>query len=209
MSQVERLLAEYMEERQSGGEADPVAYLERAAPKDRQELAALIDGYLARAPRQPFDETSFRDSRAEATVEALERSIGGAAGLWPALLPRLRARAGLRRRELVERLAVALGVGEQRAKVERYYHEMELGLLPAGGVSSRVLEVLAKLIGSTATELRDAGADLSTGGGAQTAATEAFARTVQLDAIAAAPPKDAAPAEEPWDEVDELFRGSG
>lgn len=206
MSTVKRLLAEYIEEQRRGGDADPLPYLERASPADRHELAALIDGFLARAPRRHFDEAAFRDSRAEATVESLERSIDGSAGLWPALLPRLRARAGLKRRELVEHLAAALGVEARQAKVERYYHEMELGLLPAAGVSDRVLAALAQLIGSTAAELRDAGSSLGAGGESRTV-TVAFARTVHADA--AAPPAGSTAGEEQWDEVDELFRGGG
>ncbi len=191
MSTVERLLAEYMEEHRRSGDADPLVYLERASPEDRRELTALIDAFLARAPRRAFDEAAFRESRAEATVEALERSIAGAAGLWPALLPGLRARAGLKRRELVERLAAALGVQQRQAKVERYYHEMELGLLPAAGVSDRVLEALAKLTGSTATELRKAGSTLGAAGESRATAL-AFARTVHADAVAATPPADSA-----------------
>lgn len=209
MSDVDRLLAEYIEEHRSGGGADPLAYLDRATPEQRRELAALIDGYLSRAPRRPFDDAAFRDSPTEATVEALERSLGGASGLWPALLPRLRARAGLRRRELVERLAVALEVSQHQAKVERYYHEMEIGLLPAAGVSDRVLEALAKLIGSTAAALRDAGSAITASGGTRDAASEAFARITRAKMTAAPASPGTAAAEEPWDEVDELFRGSG
>jgi hypothetical protein len=207
MSAVDRLLAEYMEEHRSGGEADPVAYLDRAAAEDRRELAALIDGYLARAPRREFDETAFRDSQAEVMVDGLQRSVVGCSGLWPAILPRSRARAGLKRRELVERLALALEVGERSEKVGRYYHEMEQGLLPADGVSDQVLEALARLVGSTASTLRDAGRALGAaperpGGG------EAFARETSVDAAAAsAAPTAKTPAQEPWDEVDELFRG--
>jgi hypothetical protein len=206
MSAVDRLLAEYMEEHRSGGEADPVAYLDRAAAEDRGELAALIDGYLARAPRREFDESALRDSQAEAMVDELQRSLAGCSGLWPAMLPRLRARAGLKRRELVERLALTLDVGERTEKVGRYYHEMEQGLLPADGVSDRVLEALARLVGSTPSTLRDAGRALAAaperpGGG------EAFARATPPDALAvpATPPAEG-PAQEPWDEVDELFR---
>jgi hypothetical protein len=207
MSAVDRLLAEYMEEHRSGGEADPVAYLNRAAAENRRELAALIDGYLARAPRRKFDESVFRDSEAEAMLEGMQRSLAGCSGLWPAILPRLRARAGLKRRELVERLALALEVGERSEKVGRYYHEMEQGLLPADGVSNRVLEALARLVGSTASTLRDAGRALGAaperrGGG------EAFARATRPDALPDPAASTAEPPQEPWDEVDELFRSS-
>ena len=173
MSSVERLLDEYMKEHQSGGVADPVAYLERAAPEDRPELAALIEGYLARAPRQPFDEAAFRDSPAEGTVEALERSLGGAGGLWPALLPRLRARAGF---DGVSSWTASpkCSMSETGAPRSSATTTNGVGVLPASGVSDRLLQALAKLIGSTAAELRDAGAALGTGGQAQAGASGAL-----------------------------------
>ena len=110
MTDVDRLLADYIAEHRAGGEADPSEYLTRASPAQRTELAALIDAYLATAPRQTFDQAAFRGSSAERTVDELDRAIAGQAGLWPALLPRLRDRAGLKRSQLVERLASALGV---------------------------------------------------------------------------------------------------
>jgi len=208
MNSVETLLGEYIEEHRSGGSADPVEFLSRAAPAERRELAALIDGYLVRAPRTPLDKQPSPEPRAEATIEALSRSIGGAAGLWPALLPRLRDRTGLKRRDLVERLANSLGVSDRKPKVERYYHEMELGLLPASGVSDRVLETLARLVGTTASELRDAGTALGEAVGTD-AQAEAFARVASIEESAAPAPTNVSPepAEE-WDQVDELFRGS-
>jgi hypothetical protein len=208
MTSVTRLLAEYVQEHRSGGEADPIAFLERAAPDQRRELAALIDAYLARAPRSEFDEARFRDSPAEATVDVLQRAITGESGLWPAVLPRLRKRAGLKRRELVLQLAKALGVDAQTEKVGRYYHEMEQGLLPARGVSDRVLEALATLIGSTASSLRNAGQAFAGITETQRGGHEAFARATRLDAaVEAGPPATAAPLEEARDEVDELFCG--
>jgi hypothetical protein len=208
MTSVETLLGEYMEEHRAGGAADPVEFLERAAPGERRELAALIDGYLARAPRTPLAQQPAPDPRAEATIEALSRSIGGASGTWPALLPRLRERAGLKRRELVAGLASALGVSGRLPKVERYYHEMELGVLPSSGVSDRVLEALAKLVGTTAAELRDAGAALGEGiaGGPE---VSLFARTAMLQDAAPEAIAGSADAAEERDEVDELFLGDG
>src|SRR2546422_635901 len=98
MTSVQRLLAEYVEQHRRGTEPDPVSFLDRAPSGQRRELAALIDAYLARAPRRAFDEAAFRESSAPATVEHLQRSITGASGLWPVLLPRLRRRAGIKRR---------------------------------------------------------------------------------------------------------------
>jgi hypothetical protein len=208
MTDLDRLLADYIAEHRAGGDADPREYLSRASATERTELAALIDTYLAHAPRQPFDPARFRGSSAERTVDELERAIAGQAGLWPTLLPRLRDRAGLKRSELVERLAAALGVAGRKDKVADYYHEMEQGRLAAHGVSDRVLEALGQLVGETAEALRNSGRALTPPGqGPATAATPAFARRAygepgaQEDASAPVPPQ----AE--WDEVDELFRG--
>lgn len=209
MTDVDRLIAEYVAEHRAGGDADPRVYLSRASPAQRRELAALIDAYLARAPRQTFDQASFRGSSAERTVDELERALSGASGLWPALLPRLRDRAGLKRSELVARLAAALGVSERGEKVAAYYHEMEQGLLPARGVSDRVLDALGQIVGEPAQALRDAGRVLAPPGqGPAAVPAAAFAR------LASAEPPDAPssttqpiPVGE-WDEVDELFRGA-
>jgi hypothetical protein len=210
MSDVERLFSQYIAEHRAGGDADPSEYLARASPAQRRELSTLIDAYLVRAPRQPFDEARFRGSSAERTVDELERAIVGQAGLWPALLPGLRDRAGLKRSELVERLANALGFGERRDKVAGYYHEMEQGLLPARGVSDRVLEALGQIVGESAEALREAGQSLRAAPPPiPPAAPAAFARRAYSDAEASGEPVAAQgiPAGE-WDEVDELFRGA-
>jgi hypothetical protein len=209
MSDLDRLLAEYVAEHRAGGDADPKEYLDRAPLAERRELAALIDAYLVRTPRQAFDETRFRGSSAERTVDELERAIIGQAGLWPALLPRLRNRAGLKRSELVERLANALGVGDRTDKVAGYYHEMEQGLLPARGVSDRVLDALAQIVGESAQALREAGRSLGTPPPVPPAAATAFARRASTEAEARAEPTGARGVPTAgWDEVDELFRGA-
>jgi hypothetical protein len=209
MISVDRLLAEYIDEHRAGGEADPRAFLDRAALADRAELTVLIDAYLVRAPRQPFNEQTFRGSTAERTVDELQRAIAGRSGLWPALLPELRGRAGLKRRELVERLASLLGVADRTDKVARYYHEMEQGLLPERGVSARVLEALGQIIGETSEALREAGRALRPPpAAAGTAAGQtAFARRRSTEPTGAAPAAAAAAGDEEWDEVDALFRG--
>lgn len=208
MSDVQRLLAEYIAEHRSGGAADPQAYLVRAPSQDRASLAALIDSYLVRVPRGPFDPHRYRGSSAERTVDELDRALRGQSGLWPALLPQLRHRAGLKRSELVDRLAGALGAADRATKVASYYHQMEQGLLPAGGVSDRVLDALGQLIGETAGSLREAGRSLGGPAAGAAPATAAFARRATADAVPAAPPHRPVLSEPTeWDEVDELFRG--
>jgi hypothetical protein len=208
MSDVDRLFTEYVSEHRAGGEANPRSFLARASPDDRTELAALIDGYLMRAPRQQVDPESFRGSAAERTVDDLERVIGGQGGLWPALLPRLRDRIGLKRSELVKQLAEALGVGNRSEKVATYYHQMEQGLLPASGVADRVLDALGQLVGESAQALREAGRAVTPPGEAAAPAAAAFARHAYTEPGAPSPGATAkAAAGEEWDEVDELFRG--
>jgi hypothetical protein len=207
MTDVDRLLADYIAEHRAGGDADPREYLARASPAHRTELAALIDTYLTHAPRRPLDDAAFRRSSAERTVDELERALAGQAGLWPALLPRLRDRVGLKRSELVDRLAAALGVSNRRDKVGDYYHEMEQGLLPAQGVSDRVLGALGELVGETAQALRDAGRALTPPSEGRSAAPAAFARRAWAEPAEAPAQSAQPPPEGEWDEVDELFRG--
>jgi hypothetical protein len=210
MTDVERLLTEYKEAHQGGGDADPRPYLARVWGVDRELLAGLIDAYLEEAPRRPLP-TALGESRAAPVVEEVERSLAGAGGMWPALLPRLRARARLRRSELVAQLAARLGAQGQQDKVGLYYHQMEQGLLPESGVSETVLEALGKIIDSSASALRKAG-QMPAPGPPRTDEGAVFARATYGEPAAAAPADEAElPARErrpeEWDEVDRLFRG--
>jgi hypothetical protein len=213
MSHVELLLSEYKEAHRSGADADPGPFLSRLEGADREALAGLIDAYLARVPRRDFDPGAFRGSPAAEVAEGVQRSLAGSAGLWPALLPRLRAQARLRRSDLVAELAARLGAQSRQEKVASYYHEMEQGLLPASGVSDTVLEALGKILGWSGEALRGAGGLPAPPAGASEAAPGAvFARTTPLpaDAAAAPPPSPTGRAESAgadWDEVDRLFRG--
>ncbi len=55
MTEVDRLFESYINEHRAGGEAQPWAYLEQVEGADREELAALLDAYLARAPGAEWD----------------------------------------------------------------------------------------------------------------------------------------------------------
>jgi len=212
MSDVESLLREFIAEHRAGGEADARAFVERVEGLDRRELAALIDAYLSRAPRREWDRDEYPRSRAPELVESLSRSVQGASGLWPSLLPRLRARARIKRSDLVGQLAERLGAQRQRDKVERYYHQMEQGLLPSEGVSDQVLEALAQIVGQSKETLRRAGAAFGPGGPAA-GESPAFTRTARAEPSyeaqapgAAGLPEQRAAEEDQWDEVDRLFR---
>jgi len=212
MADIQQLLRDFIASDRAGEQPDPLAYLQRVRGVDRRELEALIDGYLWRAPRRRFDEDAYRSSPARPVAEGLERSLVGKSGLWPSLLPRLRHRARLKRAELVARLADALGVADRADKVGAYYHAMELGSLPADGVSDRVLEALAQIVGEPARKLREAGRALAapTAGGLE---GMAFSRVAQPDpAFADTETSSGVPfaaAHEDRDVVDELFTTGG
>lgn len=199
MDDVDRLITEYKEAYGSGA-GDPRPFLERAAPEDRPFLAALIDAFLEEAPRRDF---AADDPRAAEATEQVHRALAGASGLWPALLPRLRGRARLRRTEVVSQLAARLGAQGQQEKVGLYYHRMEQGLLPESGVSDTVLEALGRIVGYTAEGLRKAGR-LPAPGPPRTDEGAVFARATYGEP---AEPAGAPAPPETWDEVDRLFRG--
>lgn len=208
MTEVDRLFSSFVAAERAGSDPDPREFLRRVTGPARAELGALIEGHLERAPRRAFDAEAYRGSRAERVMA----SLTGPAGAWPALLPELRDEAQLPRDALVHRLAAALGVSGREEKVHRYYHEMERGLLPPGGVSGRVLEALGEILGASAEALRRAGEGLggSAGmAGGPSEAAPAFARAAPAGPASSGSlvaGQDSGGDDE-WDEVDELFRG--
>lgn len=210
MADAQQLLSEFIAADQDGQEPDPLAYLERTAGRDRSELEALIDDYLAQSPRRAFDAAAYAESPARAVVDDLSHALAGQSGLWPALLPRLRHRAQLKRAELVQRLAADLGAAELEDKVGGYYHAMERGTLPAERVSDRVLEALSRILGESAKALREAGRGLAEGSGGAPGAP-VFARVVtptgKFAEVGPAPSAATSGPEPELDFVDELFTG--
>lgn len=214
MAEPDRLLQQFIaDDRRSAGEADPAGYLDRVTGSQRDELEALIDAYLAQAPRRPFDAAAFAASPARPAADGLWRSVSGAGGRWPAVLPALRHRAAITRAELIRRLTEALHVPAQEAKVGAYYHAMEQGTLPASGVQDRVLEALGEIVGESAQRLRELGRVRPQAGPTAVAPGLTFARTATPDAdameaaepVTAQAPPGAAPSR---DKVDELFTGA-
>ena len=168
------------------GEApDLRGYLARAG-EGAGELGRLVDAFLARAaPPEPNEE---RVALARAWVEG-----------QPPLLE-LRTRRGLRRDTVVDALVKLLGLDpEKRAKVKRYYHELESGLLEPRAVDRRVWEALAETL---KTQVADLVAwrprPLEPVGGVYLRRAEASAEFSLFSAL----------REEPEDEIDRLFRGA-
>lgn len=72
---IDRAFADYVREHREVGWADPHRYFEGLEREERAELAALIDGYLLRQPRRPFDPDAFANSNAAAVADALHREL--------------------------------------------------------------------------------------------------------------------------------------
>lgn len=169
-----KLFDEYVERFERGERPDLRAYLERAG-EGRDELASLVDVWLQVAPAPEPDEE---------TVALMAAWIAGE----PPLVT-LRARRGLRRADVVDRIIERFSLDRaKRPKVERYYHEVETGqLAPA----PRIREALEALFGQTALAWK----------ARPLPAEPAYYRADEVIA-----PHAVQPVEEPWDEIDELFR---
>ena len=177
------------------GERPPVPeYIERAGERG-DELARMLDRFLASAPPpQPPAER----------VEMMRAWIAG----QPPILE-LRKERGLTRDLVVERLLGLLGLhSERRGKVRRYYHELETGLLEPRGVDRKVWEALGQVLGASVSDLAGWRARAMDAGPAFRMSGEA--RLDEADAVLMSVLSAAAEPDEAEDEVDRLFRsGAG
>ncbi len=136
-SHAELLFEEFAASFARGEAPDVRDFLERAGD-DRDELATLLDGYLAAVPAPaPSDET-----------RAVFAELLPTEASTPPMLA-ARVRLGMPRSKVVRFLVRMLGVDErQEEKVARYYHELETGLLDPERVAPLVWHNLAKLFGT-------------------------------------------------------------
>jgi Helix-turn-helix domain len=204
----DRVLSDFIDAWNAGRRPDVDEHLARVDAAQRDELAGDIAAFVAFAPTPDYDDAALAAIRAEPAVAAAAAAARSAGGLWPALLPRLRERAALSTAQLAAAVVAALGLpADREPKTRGYLERLEAGALEPRGLSGRVLDALARLLGVPRDDLEAAGAF-----GAPAAAPALFraegpaaeALRDELDVIADAL---AAPAGGDWDEVDELFRG--
>jgi hypothetical protein len=162
------LFDEYAARYARGERPEAAEYLDRAGG-EAEELAHLIEGFVARTPTPEADDDTATMMRAWVAGEAP--------------LVALRAERGLKRDQVVDVLIERLGLDRaKREKVKRRYHELENGLLDPSGVDPSVWEALA-------TALRARASDLVAWRPRPLAAEAAYLR---LDRAAAAPTAAAA-----------------
>ena len=133
---VELLFDEFAASYARGEHPDAREYLELAGDR-RDELARLLDGFLAAAPTKP---------PGEETLTLFESLLLEDAGTPPLLAERVRR--GWRRDEIVEWIRERFGIAEdKREKIARYWHELETGLLPASRISEPLREAVSERFG--------------------------------------------------------------
>jgi hypothetical protein len=116
----EKVLSDFIEAWSAGRRPDVDEHLERVAPEQRATLAQDIGTWLAVAPAPRFDKPTRERIRAEPLVRAVVEATDSEGGLWPALLPRLRERAGLSVQEIAGRIAAAFGLAGQEERAAGY-----------------------------------------------------------------------------------------
>jgi Helix-turn-helix domain len=202
----DRVLSDFIDAWNAGRRPDVDEHLARVEPDRRDELASDIAAFVAFAPTPDYDDAAIAAIRAEPAVASAAAAAQGRGGLWPALLPRLRERAALSTAQLAVALVGALGLpADREPKARGYLERLEAGELEPRGLSGRLLDALARLLGVPRDDLEAAGA-FGAPAPALFRAEGPAAETLRddLDVIADAL---AAPGAGEWDEVDDLFRG--
>ena len=159
MSDPAQVLSEFVDAWNAGRRPRVKEYLARVSDEERGELADRITTWLEVAPPPSYDEGARAAVRAEPVVRQVLSTVGDDASAWPAVLPRLRERAGLGVGELAGRLVAVLGLGRagEAARAAAYLERMERGELGPDRVSRRLLDALGALLGVSGRSLADLG----------------------------------------------------
>jgi hypothetical protein len=159
MSTTEQVLSEFIDAWNAGRRPRVREYLARVPEgSPRDELADQISTWLEVAPAPQHTSATRAQIRSEPIVQSVFAAVGDDAGLWPSLLPQLRARAGLSVGDLGARLVERFGLGGgAQERATDYLTRMEDGELEASRVSRRLLDALGELLGASGRALADAG----------------------------------------------------
>src|SRR5262249_15306740 len=102
MTDPDKLLRQYIERFEAGGEVDPSDLIAEAEADQRPTPRELIAGYLEHAPPEgEWDASAFEGSRAERAVARPAEEWSAAAGELPVELVRLRNEHEITRADLV------------------------------------------------------------------------------------------------------------
>lgn len=215
MSSPDQVLSEFIDAWSAGRRPRVREYLERVPEgSERDDLAQQITTWLEVAPPPAYSDEARAAIRQEPAVQRVFATVGEDESAWPAMLPRLRERAGLSVRDVASRLVDRLGLAgdAEPARAADYLEQMERGELRADRVSRRLLDALGGLLGVDGRSLADLGGRVggirpAAAGGTlfRTEETMGQARSMEdIDVLSRAAMADAPP---PMDELDRLFCG--
>lgn len=182
-------------------------------PTARRELAEQIAGWVDLAPTPAYSEAVRAEIRATPAVARVLAAAGQEGGLWPELLPELRARSSLTLAGLAARVRERFSLGEvEQERTARFLGRMESGELEPAGVSRRLLDALGELLDTSAERLADAGMfgrglNPAAAGGAHLFRADPGAGAPLSADLSVLAEAARAPAPEPLDEVERLFLG--
>lgn len=205
MTTIEKLVGQFIDDWNAGRRPDVLAFLERAAPQDRDALASQLETWLDLAPTPAYDEPT---RQAIASEPALIAALDAAALLREPLadrLPTLRQRAGLAIRDVAARLTQLLELDDEPRTVA-YLEQIERDELDERRLSRRLLDALAAILGADADQLSPSPAALAGGQAFFRADEDAdvwIAEDIDVLSRAALAPAPATP----MDELDRLFLG--
>ncbi len=162
MTTIEQLVGQFIDDWNAGRRPDVLAFVERAAPQDRDALASQLETWLELAPTPAYDEPTRQSIASE---PALLAALDAAAALRAPLaerLPTLRDRAGLAIREVAARLTQLFDLDDELRTVA-YLEQIERDELDERRLSRRLLDALAAILGADADQLTPGPAALAGG----------------------------------------------
>jgi transcriptional regulator with XRE-family HTH domain len=212
--QPDKVLSDFIDAWNAGRRPRVGEYVARVEEGERDALSEQIGFWLEIAPEPELSEEAWAAIRSEPVVAAAVAAYDLESEPLADLVRELRSQRGLARGELARRVADALGMPARAVpKVESYVGSIEEGSLDPRGVSGRALEALGRALDVARSRLEAAADAVASAAAAAPAPSAAPLYRASEDAdrvresleIAAA--ALSAPAPEPWDEVDRLFRG--
>jgi hypothetical protein len=207
MVSIDRVLSEFIDDWNAGRRPQVDVYLERVPEHERDELADQLMTWLEVAPTPDHDQATRAAIRSEPVARATIDAMASEAGLWPELLPRLRARASLSVRDLAAKLVAAVGLDSNaEAKTSDYLEQLEHGSLDPGRMSSTLIEKLAGILRVNRSLLEQASGPTFRPAPMFRAEAPPGARAMRNMEVLADMLTTKAPAED-WDDVDQLFQG--
>lgn len=205
MTAIEQLIGEFIDAWNAGRRPDIDAYLERAEPAERDQLAAQLMTWLEVAPTPDFDAQTRAVISSEPSLAAALTTAAELRAPLAERLPNLRRRAGLAIGDLAARLTQLFALDDE-PRAAAYLEQIERNELDERRLSRRVLDALAAILGADRDQLNPSPVALA-GGHAffrtEEDADQWIAEDIDVLSRAALSPAPAGP----MDELDRLFLG--